>query len=451
MGYRNSLGLSLRAKGRSTGQAELLRAADATFRAAIDAAPDATDVTAPMLNLAAVLQDRAEAENDAALLREAVDIYRKVLPHLGTARQARATTNAATAMVDLYRYTLHRQFLTDAIQDLRASAATLPDEHTRRVALANLGAALHEMYDSTGQISVLDQAIIVQQQLLDRPGEWLPERLLNLGVSLLARFRRRRATSDLDQAITLFEEVYRSAASPIERASALNSQANGLSLRHDLTGSLADVDQSISLREQAIAVALSGSIDLALYRANLGVDLLKRFELSGAGADLDRAIDEQRRALRDAPAGSADGPRLLAGLADSLARRSDLGSDGEDAAETHATYRRVVEQGVDVLPEQALAAALRWGGWAAKLEQWSEAATTYRFGLAALTRQIARQEQRSDKESWLGDAAGLPASAAVAHTRVGDLAGAVTMLDSGRAMLLTDALRRRPVVTHPPE
>jgi len=139
----------------------------------------------------------------------------------------------------------------------------------------------------------------------------------------------------------------------------------------------------------------------------------------------------------------------LAGLADSLAHRSERDPDSDDAAETHATYRRVVERGVDVLPEQALAAALRRGGWAAKLEHRPEAATAYRFGLAALTRQIARREHPPDKESWLGDAAGLPVSAAVAHTRAGDLA--VTTLDSGRAMLLTDALLQRPVVTHPPE
>ena len=450
-GYRNSLGLSLRAKGRVTGRPDLLRAADTAFRTAIDeAGPGTPDSVAPTLNLAAVLQDRAEAENDIALLREALEVYRSELPHLDPARRARATANAATALIDLYRYTLDRRLLTEAIRDLRASADTLPDPEARSVALANLAAALHEMYDSTGQIAVLDQAIAIQEELLG-PGSRPTERVLNLGVSLLARFRRRRAPEDLDRAIALFEEAYRGATSPVERASALNSQANGTSLRHDLTGALADIDQSVALREQAIRVARLGSIDVALYRANLGVDLLKRFELVGSRADLDRAVDEQRAALRLVPPGSADGPRLLAGLADSLARRSDSDPDGEDAAEARATYRRAVEQGLDVLPEQALAAALRWGTWAAGEGRWPEAAGAYRDGLAVLTRQIARQERRSDKESWLGDAAGLPESAAVAHTRSGDLLGAVATLDSGRAMLLTDALFQRPVTAHAPD
>lgn len=449
-GYRNSLGLSLRAKGRATGRPDLLRAADTAFRTAVDeAGPGTPDAVAPTLNLAAVLQDRAEAENDATLLREAVDAYRSELPQLDPARRARATSNAATALVDLYRYTLDRHVLTEAIRDLRASADTLPEPEARGVALTNLAGALHEMYDSTGQIAVLDQAIVIQEELLG-DGSRPTERVLNLGVSLLARFRRRRAPSDLGRAIALFEEAYRSATSPVQRASALNSQANGTSLRHDLTGALADVDQSIALRERAIAVAPPGSIDVALYRANLGVDLLKRFELIGSRADLDRAVEAQRTALQLVPPGSADGPRLLAGLADSLARRSDGDPDGEDAAEARTTYRHAVEQGLDVLPEQALAAALRWGSWAAGHGRWPEAAAVYRVGLVALTRQIARQERRSDKESWLGDAAGLPESATVAHTRSGDLVGAVTTLDSGRAMLLTDALVQRRVITHAP-
>ena len=449
-GYRNSLGLSLREKGHATGRAELLRAADEAFRAAIDeAGAGSPDAAAPTLNLAGVLQDRAAAENDAALLREAVAVYADVLPHLEPDRRARAMANAATAAIDLFRYSLDRTVLADAIADLRASAATLPEGRTHRVALANLGAALHELYDSTGQIAVLDQAIAVQEELLAPPADRPTGRVLNLGVSVLARFRRRRAPQDLDRAIALFDEARRSSSSPTERASALNSQANGMSLRHDVTGTRADLEECIALREQSIATAPPGSIDVALYRANLGVDLLKRFELTEAVADLDRAVDEQRTALREVPSGSADGPRLLAGLADSLARRADADPDGPDAAEARAVYRRVVEQGVDVLPEQALAAALRWGRWAAGRENWPEAASAYRLGLAALTRQIGRQEQRTDKESWLGDAAGLPASAALAHARAGDLPGAAVALDSGRAMLLTDALLQRPVVAHP--
>jgi hypothetical protein len=449
-GYRNSLGLSLRAKGRAGADPDLLRTADTEFRTAIaDARPGSDNSTAATLNLAAVLQDRAEEENDAGLLREAVERYRGVLPHLGPDRRARATTNAATALIDLFRYTRDRRILDDAVADLRSGAAALSEGASRSVALANLAAALHEVYSATGRIAVLDQAIAVQEQLLDPPADRPAERTLNLGVSLLARFRRRRDTDDLDRAIALFDEAQRASGSRIERASALNSQANAMSLRHDLTGDPTDVHRCVAVRERAVAAAPPGSIDVALYRANLGVDLLKRFTVTGDVADLDRAVDEQRAALRDAPAGSVHGPRLLAGLADSLASRSDR--DPGDTAEARATYRAVVDHGLESEPEQALAAAVRWGEWEAAHGCWAEAATAYQSGLRALTRQISRQDRRADKESWLGDAAGLPAAAALACVRAGDPTGAVTVLDGGRAMLLSDALGPRRLVTHAPD
>jgi hypothetical protein len=275
--------------------------------------------------------------------------------------------------------------------------------------------------------------------------------VLNLGVSLLARFRRRRSLADLERAIGLFDEAAQTSGSRIERASAMNSHANALSLRFGLTGDAADIDEGVALRERAVVTAPAGSVDVALYRANLGVDLLTRFELHGDQTDLARAVDEQRGAVREAPAMSADGPRLLAGLADSLARQADHGTDAADVAEVRATYRKVVELGRESLPEQALGAAMRWGGWEAGRGCWPEAADALELGLAALTQQLDRQDRRADKESWLVDALGLPAAAALAHVRADDPARAVIALDHGRAMLLADALRRRPLITHAPE
>jgi hypothetical protein len=112
------------------------------------------------------------------------------------------------------------------------------------------------------------------------------------------------------------------------------------------------------------------------------------------------------------------------------------------------------EEAVTIAPpgsiDAALAAALRWDEWAAGHGRWPEAAAAYRHGLDALTRQIKRQEQRAEKVSRLGDALGLPAAAAHAHTHAGELRGAVAALDGGRAMLLTDALAQRRVIAHAP-
>jgi Tetratricopeptide repeat len=109
----------------------------------------------------------------------------------------------------------------------------------RHTVLANLAAALHEMFDYTGRLALLDEAIAVQELLIGSPGTARPERMLNLGVSLQARFRRRRSVEDLDRAIGLFADTARTTASRVERASALNSHANALSVRFNDSQELA--------------------------------------------------------------------------------------------------------------------------------------------------------------------------------------------------------------------
>ncbi|MGD9525356.1 MAG: hypothetical protein AB7V44_01060 [Pseudonocardia sp.] len=446
-GYLNSLGLSLRAEGLALADAAVLREADAAYRSAREQArPDGDNHGAAMLNLAALLADRAEADNDVGLLREAIGLYRDVLPALDGPRRLRATTNLATALVDLYRYSRDRRVLDDATTRLRESVAALPAGPSRQVALANLGAALHEMHTHTGVIALLDQAVAVQEELLAPPSPRRPKRTLNLGVSLLARFRR-RDRADLDRAVALFAETAGATASAIERASALNSGANALFLRFDLTGERADLDECLRLREQAVATAPDGSVDVALYRANLGVDLLRRSELTGDAADLDRAVAEQQRAVREAPTTSAEQPRLLAGLADSLARRALRTGDQADVAATRAAYREVVDLGRESLPEHALGAAIRWGAWEAERECWDLAAAAFERGLVAMTQLLGRQRLRADKQSWLVDALGLPVQAGYAHIKAGDARAAIAALEHGRAMLLADALRRRRLTT----
>jgi hypothetical protein len=184
-------------------------------------------------------------------------------------------------------------------------------------------------------------------------------------------------------------------------------------------------------------------MERALYLANLGVDLLKRYELTGDRDDLRRAIDGQRQALHAGEGTWSDQPRFFAGLADSLAREADRTNRPDDVADARDAYRRAVELARVSLPEQALGAAMRWGGWESRRRTWAEAVEAYDLGLAALRKLVADQDLRGDKESWLIDAQGLPASASLASARAGQLRRAVTVLEDGRAMLLAEALARR--------
>jgi hypothetical protein len=449
-GYLNSLGLSLRAKAVMLSDPRQLNKACEAYREAQRLAGSGSEsYIASSANLVVALQDHAEIENEVASLHEAIAICRKVLPMLDASddeQRRRILTNVAAALIDAYRSSRDKSFLDEAARDLRDAAEQSADGPARWTVLANLGAALHETFDYTGELVVLEQAISVQETLVASAESVTPERLLNLGVSLLARFRRRRGQKDLKRAIALFDDAARSTDLSTVRASAMNSEANARSLRFDeYRGTLSlrpEIDRCIALREAAIRAAPMGSLDQATYKGNLGVDLLKRYELTAEGDDLERAIALQRRAVRTAPAASTDQPRLIAGLADSLAARADQTHAAGDRRAARAAYRRALAAGRESLPEQALAAAMRWGNWEARHRRWDKSVEAYAFGLEMVRQLVAGQQARPDKESWLADASGLPSAAGYVSAKAHDLERAVVMIEDGRAILLAEALAR---------
>lgn len=150
-GYLNSLGLTLRRQGLALADPAVLAASSASYTEARScAAHRGENYLAASINLAGVLQDCAEADNEVDRLRAAVDVYREVLPLLGPDDERRhisVTTNLATALIDLYRYSRDRNLLDEATRDLSANAERLPDGPRRHTVQANLAAALHEMFD----------------------------------------------------------------------------------------------------------------------------------------------------------------------------------------------------------------------------------------------------------------------------------------------------------------
>lgn len=351
-GYGNSLGLSLRRRALALGRTDELSSAERVYRDALaDAEPDGSTAVAIRSNLAVLLLDIADAAADPAAVREAVALYRSLLPVVSPERSEQISTNLATALVSAYRFTRDRTLLDEALRSLRATANRLPDPRRRFVALSGLAAALHEMFEHTGSLVLLDEAIITQEAILGTTEGQTAARLLNLGISVLARFRRRRDRADLDRAAALFADAAAAGGSRVETASAHNSHANALSLLYDLIGDREVIDRAIARRQDAVATAAPGSLDAAIYRANLGVDLLLRFDNDGDGADLQRAIAEQRARRWPTPMPCAR-QRISS-------RDSSPGLTRNPGSPTHRPFPRrpAMHSSALLLPEQRL---LRW-------------------------------------------------------------------------------------------
>lgn len=92
--------------------------------------------------------------------------------------------------------------------------------------------------------------------------------------------------------------------------------------------------------------------------------------------------------------------------------------------------------------EGVLAAVECWQRWASERAAWAEVAEACEAGLRAAAELHRTQLERDHQLVWLRSTRGLPAAAALAHDRLGDPRKAVSTLDSGRALLLADALER---------
>jgi tetratricopeptide (TPR) repeat protein len=445
-GYLNSLGQALRAQAEAASDPLALDEAVDILRRAEEWTRGSDDYVAALVSLGNALLDRSETGRLVPDLEESVTHLDHALSLVapGTPRWGRLASNLGNALVALFRATGRRPPLPRARELFGDAAEALGASADREVCLSNLAACLQELYEQTGEIAFLDEAIeVFRGTVHDAAEQAVPERRQNFGISLLTRFKRYQSAADLDQAIDEFRAASRAApAGSVIHAAATNSLGNALSLRFDLLGHDDDMAAAISAHEEAVRSARENSIDRAMYRANLGVSLMHRGERSRSAKDFDDAVHEQEIAAAEVPRTSQEHIRVLAGLADSLAARAASTGSGADAERARNAYRAAIAAGLERLPEQAMGSAGNWGTWAAGRGAFPEAAEASAYALQASEQLFRAQVTRLHKESWLRDSQEISVQAAYALARTGDMAGASAALERGRGLLLSEALQR---------
>jgi len=439
-GYLNSLGMVLASKARHVADPALYEQAIAVYEQAREMAGARVRMYwTAALNQGLSMLAHADLTNDVGTYRNAADLYAHIAAGSQGEDREKAVVNQACALFEVYRHTRQQNLLTEAVSVL---STTTRDENSRRgTAMANLAAAIHELHGHTGRIALADRTVELLESTATTQ-DIRDERLLNLGIAVFRRYERRGAPGDLTRATELLTEAA-ACDSPDVRGSALNSCANIMSVRYQLTSQRTWLDRAIELRHRAIVITADGSAAMAMYRGNLGVDLLNRYGATNDPADLDAALGAQRQALQDTPLGAAPHPELLAGLAETLITKADVTATETDIAAARSAFDEAISSAMASLPGRALANAIVLGDWEARNQRWAMAADAYNTALAILARLVGVQRMRTDKESWLIDALGLPAKAAYANARAGAPTKAVTAVDHGRAMLLAEELRAR--------
>jgi CHAT domain-containing protein/tetratricopeptide (TPR) repeat protein len=318
----------------------------------------------------------------------------------------------------------------------------------------NTGAAeALENYHRSGGLHHLDRAVDIQSEVIRalRPDDHRrAASLLNLGHTHVVRHAALKAghpgqaRRELDEALRLAREIIALPPPPHQRTVAHMFAAMCLLHRYTLDQGrrAADLEDAFRFAEAARNLPTTDTLTrngLANLLAQCRLAMAVR---TGDLGDLDGAITVIQGQRDWVPAGSPHRAGVQANLANALLAKAQLTGDSGDARAAAAQAREACTAAAGVGAKAVFEAARTWGNYAWTRRSWSEAGEAYTLALEALHDIALVQLGRDDKELSLGVGAYAGARAAYALVRAGDPEGAVVALESGRALMLTEALER---------
>ncbi|KAG8890034.1 hypothetical protein FRB99_003927, partial [Tulasnella sp. 403] len=178
-------------------------------------------------------------------------------------------------------------------------------------ALDSLGRARWAMFEETGIREHMERAVEAFEEavkICPRNHSDRPRLLGNLACVLEIRFETSANTEDVERSIALLEEAL-ALGQPQDRSLQLADLATSLYRRFEVTANSADLDRCVVLREEALELASPSDRPSRLW--NLGGFLHTRFENTANMSDLEKSVavlqeavalsksDEDRRESRN--------------------------------------------------------------------------------------------------------------------------------------------------------
>ncbi|GII83920.1 hypothetical protein Ssi03_19100 [Sphaerisporangium siamense] len=337
----------------------------------------------------------------------------------------------------------------------RAVDATPGDHPALALFLSNLGGSLRIRFEWSGERADLDEAITAGRRAVDATPAGHPNRpmyLSNLSVSLRGRAVRTRTTSDLDEAVEFARQAAEAAPGDHpNRPIYLTNLGITLVVRFEVGERPADLDAAVVAARQAVASAPAGHPNRPMYLTNLGSALRSRFTRTGNPADGDEAVQVVRLAAETAPEGHTNRVQCLINLGATLRERFRRAGDPADLDEALSAYERAART-VTAPPSDRVRAG-RAGAELVAASRPGRAADLLEEAVRLLPELAPRYLERSDQQYALGRFAGLAADAAALALADPDApadraaARALSLLESARAVLLSQALNTRSDLT----
>jgi hypothetical protein len=438
-------------------------AAISAQRAAISAAPPGHPSLPTMLaNLAGLFDQRFDRTGAAADLDAAITAGHEAVAAGGTNDPGLSArlANLGNALSNRFDRTGRQADLDAAIERYRAAVnASPPDDRDRATCLFLLGKGLHTRFRRTGAITDLDAAIIAGQAAISAVPHDHPDRYQyhhNLGMSLMTRFGRTGERGDLDDAIAAIAAA--ADATPAgyrDRPRYLTNLAVAIMHRVGEDGSDDDVATIVRLEREALDLTPAGHPSRPAYLAVLGGGLTVASAIASdrrqATEVLDEAVEVLREATRATPPDDLHLASRLASLGNALAARLRCTGAKRDRNAAIASYTKAASQGL-AQPSERIGAARAAADLVPEATP-GRAADLLEAAVRLLGDLAPRALPRGDQQHQIREFAGLASDAAAfaladqRETGAARAARALSLLEAGRAVLLTQMLGTRDDLT----
>jgi CHAT domain-containing protein len=271
-------------------------------------------------------------------------------------------SNLGSALMDHYERTGDTEALTRSRQAHELAMAGFEQDDSRLPTAANNAAnTLIALYKHTGDPQFLRESEELLPILVGRfsvHDHRYPAVLSNAGLIQFEVAQRSRDVADAAAAIELHRRSIEATVDAGQLshpmlAGRLQSMANALMLHYELTGDPTNLDAAIELGERAISAGTGADHERAIFLSSQGTAYHERFLRTGRIADLELSARLQLVALAGMPERSPFRPSLLNNAAVSLADRYERLADPQDLLAAIDALQRALSTHQEETPERA--------------------------------------------------------------------------------------------------
>jgi tetratricopeptide (TPR) repeat protein len=348
------------------------------------------------------------------------------------------------ALQTLYEETGDLDALDEAIEIFQQAVGRTSPGHANWFKYQhNLTSALMRLAERSGDLSGIDEAIRTWQDVVDGTPDSHPSKPGRLSALATTRFMRFQRDLDdlspLDAGIENLRDALRlSPPGHSQRAMLLTNLGALLLSRFEQTGDRDVLNEAVCVSRDATTAATPRHADRGRHLSNLGVALVQLTKISDKPRDSGNAIDIIRQALEVVGPGDPGRADTLIAMGAACARAFELG-DEEALAPGLAALREAADMEI-ASPAARIRAGRDGGHLAAAGSATGEALEAFAAAVRLIEEAAWAGMRRADQQRLLGELDGLPMDAAAMAIEADHPEEALELLEQGRAVLVTRRL-----------